>query len=116
MHIFTKMQFLDISYYKKWAKCPSWLYISFIDFNICIPLFKGKESNFNKYNHGVINTQETPYDINSIMHYGSKAFSKNGKVTIKYIPNPSATFGQRNGLSTNDKIAIINLYSCSGKY
>lgn len=44
--------------------------------------FLGNKFNFNKYNRGTIDSLGTKYDYGSVMHYGSKAFSKNGKPTI----------------------------------
>lgn len=38
------------------------------------------EHNFKKHDRSV--SYETPYDYGSIMHYGPKAFSKNGKPTM----------------------------------
>lgn len=49
------------------------------------------------------------YDYDSIMHYGAKAFSKNGKETI--IPLQAGTvIGQRKGLSKKDITAINTMY------
>lgn len=49
------------------------------------------------------------YDYGSIMHYPRKAFSKNGNDTI--VPaDPSASIGQRTGLSALDKAAIAAMY------
>lgn len=45
--------------------------------------FIGKRRNFRKYSRSTIDSLGTKYDYGSIMHYGSKAFSKNGRVTIK---------------------------------
>ena len=43
----------------------------------------GKLHNFKKYKRSRIDSLGTAYDYGSIMHYGSKYFSKNNKETIK---------------------------------
>jgi hypothetical protein len=55
----------------------------------------------------------TSYDIDSIMHYGSKAFSKNDKLTIE-TKNPSdqGRIGQRIELSAGDITRLRNMYQC----
>jgi len=54
-----------------------------------------------------------PYDYQSIMHYGTRAFSRTGKPTI--IPrDPNAGIGQREGLSQRDRAAIQSLYGGGG--
>ncbi len=53
------------------------------------------------------------YDFNSIMHYPSYAFSKNGKKTIDAGSN---SIGQRRGLSAVDKYALIQAYGASGSF
>lgn len=56
----------------------------------------------------------TPYDYYSIMHYGTHAFSKNGRPTIlthggKY----NKIIGQNIKLSAGDVTRIRNMYRCS---
>lgn len=46
---------------------------------------RGREHNFNKYNESVVSNFNVTYDYDSVMHYSSKAFSKNGNVTIEPI-------------------------------
>lgn len=79
------------------------------------------KSNFEKYSKDSLDVQGLTYDFDSIMHYTTNAFSKNGKDTIKvinrhvYADQGSPTVGQRNHLSKGD-IAVINrLYNCPEK-
>jgi hypothetical protein len=74
-------------------------------------------SNFEKYSEGI--TFSTPYDYNSIMHYGNKAFSNNGKETIsplqpniKLMEPYDRTDAQI--LTAFDIQAIRARYSCNG--
>lgn len=43
----------------------------------------GREVNFKKYNSSAVNDFEIGYDYGSVMHYGTKAFSRNGLKTIE---------------------------------
>lgn len=47
-------------------------------FNFCV--ISGQEGNFKK--HASANSQGTPYDYYSVMHYSAKLFSKNGQPTL----------------------------------
>ncbi|XP_026475168.1 zinc metalloproteinase nas-13-like [Ctenocephalides felis] len=67
---------------------------------------EGRENNFEKYNDTVVTSYEQVYDYTSIMHYSSKAFSKNGEVTIEPL-QAEAKIGQRDHLSDAD-IAKLN--------
>lgn len=48
------------------------------------------------------------YNFSSLMHYGRRAFSKNGQDTITVLG--SATIGQRSGLSSGDIDTIQHVY------
>uniref|UniRef100_A0A673HTI5 Metalloendopeptidase n=1 Tax=Sinocyclocheilus rhinocerous TaxID=307959 RepID=A0A673HTI5_9TELE len=59
------------------------------------------------------NNLNTPYDYNSIMHYGRTAFTITyGMETIVPIPNPLVQIGQRQELSDIDIQRINKLYEC----
>jgi hypothetical protein len=51
------------------------------------------------------------YDFQSIMHYSSMAFSKNGKPTIVRKSDGSTISAQRNSLSKGDIAGIKKLYA-----
>lgn len=67
-------------------------------------------SEFDKVNPSNFNHLGTPYDYQSIMHYGATAFTKNGKVTI--LTRNGEHIGQRFGLSQGDIRRINNKYNC----
>ena len=56
------------------------------------------------------------YDYFSIMHYGTKFFSKNNKATIKIRKKGrriGAEIGQRKGLSWIDIAQVHAMYNCN---
>ncbi|XP_026222150.1 high choriolytic enzyme 1-like [Anabas testudineus] len=70
----------------------------------------GREYNFNKFN--TLN-EETPYDYDSVMHYGRLAFSKdNVSPTMMATHSSNAVFGTATQMSQND-VDRINLLYCS---
>ncbi|KAJ1096031.1 hypothetical protein NDU88_001180 [Pleurodeles waltl] len=59
------------------------------------------------------NMKYTPYDYSSIMHYGKKAYSKDGiSQTMVPIPDGSVNIGQMLALSEKDILKINLLYQC----
>ncbi|CAF1094502.1 unnamed protein product [Rotaria sordida] len=72
----------------------------------------GMEHNFVKYNNSEVNTQSTPYDYGSIMHYETTAFSANGLPTIVPI-QPNTIIGQRVNLSSIDIQEVRLFYNCT---
>lgn len=70
-------------------------------------------SNFDKVDPKKFSNFGTGYDLYSVMHYDSMAFSKNHKETI--VPRNrryKKIIGQRVGLSAGDAIRINNMYKC----
>jgi len=72
--------------------------------------------NFKKYNWQMINAYGVPYDYESIMHYGGRAFSSNRQLTIETLdPKYQNVIGNRQGISFLD-VKLINLmYDCNKK-
>lgn len=68
---------------------------------------------FDKVNPSNFNHLGTPYDYQSIMHYGANAFTKNGAVTI--LAKNNEHIGQRYGLSDGDIKRINNKYNCQAE-
>uniref|UniRef100_A0A674N1P3 Metalloendopeptidase n=1 Tax=Takifugu rubripes TaxID=31033 RepID=A0A674N1P3_TAKRU len=73
-------------------------------------VIRGQEHNFRRIN---TNNLGTPYDYNSVMHYGRFAFSRNNQPTIVPIPNPNVSIGRATQMSPNDILRINRLYGCS---
>ncbi|KAM3621248.1 uncharacterized protein V6R79_008419 [Siganus canaliculatus] len=68
----------------------------------------GKQDNFVQHETNNLNVA---YDYSSVMHYGAKAFSKNGEDTIT-PQTPSVQIGQRIEMSESDILKINRLYDC----
>jgi len=74
----------------------------------------GMAYNFDKHTRG-IDSLGTAYDFSSMMHYGSRAFSKNGRNTISTKDSSKQhLIGQRRGFSDIDIKQINLLYKCDG--
>ena len=48
-------------------------------------IYPGREDNFARYTRAEVSTLSLPYDTSSVMHYSSRAFSRNGQMTISPI-------------------------------
>lgn len=70
-------------------------------------------SQFSKYDTISSDTQGSPYDYSSVMHYQRGAFSVNGSPTIEPL-QPNIKIGQRYFLSSSDIATIRKFYGCSG--
>ncbi|XP_068433647.1 zinc metalloproteinase nas-14-like [Clinocottus analis] len=71
-------------------------------------ILPGKKSNF-KVKSG--NTQNLPYDVESIMHYGANFFSNDGSPTL-VAKQSGQNMGQRTHLSNLDSKRLNKLYHC----
>jgi len=71
------------------------------------------EGNF-AIDHNMNMKQDTPYDHNSVTHYGPRAFSKNEKDTYEIKP-PGKSSRSPNILSDIDVLSIRKVYQCFNK-
>jgi len=72
----------------------------------------GKEHNFDIASTS--NSFSVPYDLTSVMHYGSTYFTKNGQDTIAVNElQYSGLIGSRAGLSQRDKQLANAMYGCA---
>ena len=51
-----------------------------------------------------------PYDFGSVMHYSDKAFSRNGRKTIR--GKKCSCFGRADGMSEADSDKLKHMYNC----
>lgn len=75
----------------------------------------GMEGQFNKYKHSKVDSMDFDYDYSSLMHYGKRTFSKNGKPTIRALNNPYMSLGRSVGFSDLDIKKMNALYDCKSK-
>ncbi|KAL7405600.1 hypothetical protein ABVT39_003824 [Epinephelus coioides] len=72
-------------------------------------VIRGMEFNFRRIQ---MRNLGTPYDYNSVMHYGRFAFSRNRQPTIVPIPNPNVAIGRATQMSATDILRVNRLYRC----
>ena len=74
----------------------------------------GKENAFGKYNAQTSTDFGVGYDYGSVLHYGPKAFSKNGRNTIVPLKalGENVVMGQRRKLTTKDIAKLNKMYNC----
>ena len=84
---------------------------------IVSPLWLGFEHNFDKVSTRFATTQGINYDYESIMHYSSTAFSRNGRPTILPLTTSVSPrqLGNRNGFTSRDLQHVNTLYRCHGR-
>lgn len=71
----------------------------------------GRLHNFKKYDESLVTNFDVPYDYQSVMHYSSKAFSKNGKITIEpLVSNVLTTFFQ---VKSSIVLLALNVFYCN---
>ena len=76
----------------------------------------GRERNFNRYPTQEVDFAGGMYDFESIMHYGNYLFSRNRKMTMQAIKDPSLLFGQKLRLSKTDILQLNAVYDCKSKW
>ncbi len=75
--------------------------------------FIGFENEFLQYGHGQIDQLQINYNYDSLMHYGSHAFSKSPDLeTITAIGTSGKTELGNKQMSTLDVIELDALYRC----
>lgn len=79
---------------------------------VCLS-FLGFENEFLQYSHGQIDQLQLHYNYNSLMHYGSHAFSKSPKLeTITAIGTKDDVQLGNSKMSVLDVIELDALYRC----
>ncbi|XP_053126286.1 meprin A subunit alpha-like [Hemicordylus capensis] len=75
----------------------------------------GQEYNFKKYGTDLLTDLNTPYDYESILHYGPFSFSKNESLPTMTtsIPEYNSIIGQRNDFSSIDLERLNRMYNCT---
>lgn len=76
----------------------------------------GSEGNFQTRPETQISHFGVPYDVGSVMHYSTMAFSGNGQPTMTALYNPfNRRMGQRDEVTPEDLLRINKMYNCSSQ-
>ncbi|XP_077969057.1 hatching enzyme 1.2-like [Styela clava] len=97
-----------IGFYHEQARPDRDDYISIVKENI----MEYQEHNFKKLDESKVESFGIPYDVLSIMHYPSGAFSSNGKDTIQGVNGEKLTGMQQENLSSSDIEQVNRMYNC----
>ncbi|KAJ6649090.1 Zinc metalloproteinase nas-13 [Pseudolycoriella hygida] len=108
MHIGTVMHEMihSLGFYHEQSRPDRDDYVNIIWENIS----PGMESQFKEYSTSKVTTYGVPYNLQSIMHYGSTAFSKNGKPTIE--AKNGGKVGSQGKLQQTDIRKLNLMYKC----
>ncbi|XP_036624239.1 meprin A subunit alpha [Trichosurus vulpecula] len=80
-------------------------------------IIPGYEHNFDTYDDSFITDLNTPYDYESVMHYGPLSFNENDAPTITAkIPAFDDVIGQRLDFSTIDIERLNRMYNCTATH
>ena len=78
-------------------------------------ILSGQEPQFDIIENDLMDTANEPYDLNSLMHYKNREFSKNGLDTIQSKTDPNLRLGNH-FLSKVDVLQINKLLDCPTRY
>ncbi|CAK8679229.1 unnamed protein product [Clavelina lepadiformis] len=78
-------------------------------------IISGMRKNFFKKDPSLVESFNSGYDYNSVMHYSGYSFSKNNHPTIINLQTGEAVVSQRIMLSSEDQYQLRAMYNCNGK-
>ncbi|XP_077991401.1 protein SpAN-like [Glandiceps talaboti] len=77
---------------------------------------QGMGHNFKRRDFSETDTLDMPYDVSSVMHYGPKAFSKDGSITLESTdPEKQQSMGKQQLLTFLDYKIVNEMYGCGQK-
>lgn len=91
------------------------LIVNFFYLHLSSSILSGQEPQFNIIKNGLMATANEPYNLNSLMHYKNREFSKNGLDTIQSRTDPNLPLGNY-FLSKVGVLQINKLLDCPTRY